>query len=264
MFPSSPFRVFTHKIQGHLELHWHEFYELSFIISGEGIHVLNGISQSMKRGHLFLLTPADFHEMYVEEGTTVELYNVIFSEEMLKKELYEILFSYMDDGKVVIEPENIRYIENEFIRLWSEEHKNNIGQKLMIQNSLERILIELIRRCRGKKDTNNSMRIDFEKQEINKILAYIQHHFREPLTLEQVAKQAQLSPNYFSKYFRKATGLVFQSYLQGLRLQFAKSLIKSSNLPITEVCHASGFNTLSHFNRSFKKKYQKSPKAYRK
>jgi AraC-like DNA-binding protein/mannose-6-phosphate isomerase-like protein (cupin superfamily) len=264
MLSSSPFRIFYHTIQGHLELHWHEFYELSFVTSGEGKQVLNGVSYTMKRGDMFLLSPADFHEFFVENKSTVELYNVIFSEEMIKDGLQEVLFSGMVESVAVIHPDDILYIESEFQRLWAEEHNLNIGNQLMTKNILERILIEFIRRCGEKKGFVDQKSISFENHQINKTLTYIQHHFREQLTLEQVAKQAQLSPTYFSKCFSKATGISFQSYLQGLRLQFAKSLIKSSDLPITEISHASGFNTLTHFNRCFNQKYGKSPRMYRK
>ncbi|MGM0878176.1 MAG: AraC family transcriptional regulator [Bacillota bacterium] len=264
MVPSSLFRIFYHTIQEHIELHWHEFYELSFVVSGEGKQILNGISYTMKRGDLFLLSPADFHEIYVENGSTVELYNVIFSEEMLRDGLQEMLFSRMVENVAVIRLEDILYIESEFQRLWAEEHSLNIGNQLMNKNILERIIIEFIRRSGEKKGFIDQKSINLENKHITKTLSYIQHHFRERLTLEQVAKEAQLSPTYFSKYFSKATGIAFQSYLQELRLQFAKSLIKSSELPITEICYACGFNTLTHFNRSFKQKYGKSPRTYRK
>ncbi|WP_082593398.1 AraC family transcriptional regulator [Paenibacillus sp. Soil766] len=54
----------------------------------------------------------------------------------------------------------------------------------------------------------------------------MQHHFREKLTLHEVAARVNLSPNYFSEQFRKETGITFQSYMLEIRLDYARSLFK--------------------------------------
>jgi transcriptional regulator GlxA family with amidase domain len=100
-------------------------------------------------------------------------------------------------------------------------------------------------------------------QKIRRALIYMHHHFREQLTLEEVAAQARLSPNYFSECFHKATGSRFQSYLQELRLRFARTLLEMSDLHVTTICHASGFNTLSHFERAFKGRHGQPPRECR-
>jgi AraC-like DNA-binding protein len=92
---------------------------------------------------------------------------------------------------------------------------------------------------------------------------YIHHHFREPLTLAQAAYQADLSPHYFSECFHAATGVPFQRYLRDLRLRFAHSLMVVSDASITDLCLASGFSSLSNFERAFKAYYGLSPRAYR-
>jgi AraC-like DNA-binding protein len=89
------------------------------------------------------------------------------------------------------------------------------------------------------------------------------NHFRENLYLKDVAQQANLAPNYFSEAFHKLTGIPFQTYLQDLRLRFALALLRVSDLSVTEICYASGFNTLSHFLRVFKQKFHQSPNTFR-
>jgi AraC-like DNA-binding protein len=54
----------------------------------------------------------------------------------------------------------------------------------------------------------------------------------------------------------------FQSYIQELRLSFAKSLLGSAHISVTEACHAAGFNTLTHFEKAFKRKYGKTPRFF--
>ena len=88
---------------------------------------------------------------------------------------------------------------------------------------------------------------------------YVDRHFRESLTLADVAARAHLSPNYFSERFRQYTGTSFQLYLQECRLRFARSLLASTSLSVSEVCHAAGFNSLSHFGRAFRRRYGVAP-----
>jgi YesN/AraC family two-component response regulator len=58
----------------------------------------------------------------------------------------------------------------------------------------------------------------------------MQHHFRENLSLQDVARQVQLAPNYFSECFRKSVGVSYQYYLQELRISFARTLLRASAL----------------------------------
>jgi AraC-like DNA-binding protein len=98
---------------------------------------------------------------------------------------------------------------------------------------------------------------------IARAVLYVDHHFREPLTLADVAAQAHLSPNYFSERFRDFTGTSFQAYLQQRRLRFARSLLAATDLGVTEACHAAGFNSVSHFGRAYRRRYGQAPSAYR-
>jgi AraC-like DNA-binding protein len=90
---------------------------------------------------------------------------------------------------------------------------------------------------------------------------YVEQHFREPLTLAQVAAVAHLSPHWFSEQFRRTTGDTFQSYLRRRRLQFARALLDSTDVGVTEVCRAAGFNDPSYFGRAFREQYGEPPSA---
>lgn len=256
---TSSLRMYHQLVQRTVEVHWHDFYEMSFFLAGSGTHILNGASHRLQAGSIFLLTPADFHAVIPDSGAPLELFNIIFSSNLLRMDVYQLLF---DDLKVYmtdVSGQSFAALEAEFRRLWQEVNEPRVGQHLVIQHTLERILIDLARSCQtGEAD---EARQEGQK-DIHNALVYIHHHFREPLTLEDAARQACLSPNYFSESFRKLSGTSFQSYLQNLRLQFAGSLLSSSNLSITDVCYASGFNTLSHFERAFKQKYGTAPRRF--
>jgi AraC-like DNA-binding protein len=91
----------------------------------------------------------------------------------------------------------------------------------------------------------------------------MEQHYRDPLSLELVAAKAHLSPNYFSQLFHEIVGVAFQEHLQILRVRFARSLLRATDMSVTDICYASGFRTLSHFERTFKEEYGTSPSACR-
>ncbi|MCQ6560768.1 AraC family transcriptional regulator [Paenibacillus mendelii] len=265
----SHFGIFRHRIADTIAVHWHEFFEMAFVTSGEGTHILNGTSYPLTRGSLFLLSPADFHEIVPSPGTPVELYNFIFSERTLREDLYYDSFQSAADLQYTFEGERLAVIESEFMRIWMESSNRQFATPIVIQGALERIVIELARALRATPLTDlsaqgSSSNESHAQTAVRKTLTYLQHHFRESITLDDAAKQARLSPNYYSECFHKQFGISFQTYLQELRLQFAGSLLKVSDLPVTEICFAAGFNTLPHFERMFKRKFGLSPRQFRK
>ncbi|MBT3637614.1 MAG: AraC family transcriptional regulator [Opitutae bacterium] len=99
---------------------------------------------------------------------------------------------------------------------------------------------------------------------INRSIAYMYEHHVEELRLAKVASLAGMSPESFSRFFKKATGKTFIGFLNELRISSACSLIQQSDLTITEICFACGFSNLSNFNRRFKKIKDMTPAEYRK
>ena len=132
-----------------------------------------------------------------------------------------------------------------------------------MQALLRCILIEFARRCAPSPERDVRAAAPSGDSAVRRAVLYGDHHFREPLSLADVAAQAHLSVNYFSDRFREVTGTSFQSYLQQRRLRFARSLLASTDLGVTEICHASGFNSLSHFGRAFRRAYGRTPSDVR-
>jgi AraC-like DNA-binding protein len=259
--PDSQFRIYHQNLHEDVESHWHEFFELGFIMDGDGEHVYNGTSYPLTRGSLFLLTPTDIHALYLKPGTTLHLFNVIFSEAMMQEQVGRLLFRGLEDHHVRFEDDDYFAIENDFRRLWAEVQDQRVGNQLAIHSTLQRLLIDVARSIPPSNVPKTEPMA--QQQKLQKALIYLHHHYREQITLQLIADQVALSPNYFSECFRSATGVTFQRYLQSLRLRFAKSLLSVSALPITDVCYAAGFQTLSHFERAFKREFGRSPTAWR-
>ena len=98
---------------------------------------------------------------------------------------------------------------------------------------------------------------------IKKARDYIQEHQGEKLSLGQVARAVNMSTFYFCKTFKKITGINFTDYLSRVRIEKSKNLLLNPNLRVSEIAFEVGFQSLTHFNRVFKKILGQSPTEYR-
>ena len=88
-------------------------------------------------------------------------------------------------------------------------------------------------------------------------------HYAEPLSLDQVARQAGYSRFHFLRAFRDAYGETPRAYLTRRRIERARDLLRSANLTVTEICHMVGFTSLGSFSARFSGLMGQSPSAYR-
>jgi AraC-like DNA-binding protein len=102
-----------------------------------------------------------------------------------------------------------------------------------------------------------------EPVEIWKARKFIEEYSTEELSLSKVAKAANISRNHFSEKFKQVTGTNFVEYVARTRFEKACELLRDVDLRISEIAFAVGFQSLSQFNRVFKKFSAKSPSAYR-
>lgn len=102
-----------------------------------------------------------------------------------------------------------------------------------------------------------------EPSVITKAKEYIQEHQTENLRLGHVAKACNTSTFYFCKMFKKVTGINFTDYLSRVRIEKSKNLLLNPNLRVSEIAFEVGFQSLTHFNRVFKKILGQSPTEYR-
>ena len=239
-----------------VDVHWHDYYELVYVSGGTASHVINGVEHRISPGSVSLLTPADFHEIRTDSEEPLACYNVVIDAQLWETRLADFLLPgselpWMLSDQTPLEPD--------FKRLWHESRADRPGAVVMMQAALDCIVVELGRQGPAGLTFGQFGSQELESPDIKRAVLYVDRHFRSPLTLAAVAAQAHLSPNYFSERFRDYTGTSFQRYLQQRRLRFAKSLLASTSLGITEICFAAGFNSPSHFGRAFRNLYGESP-----
>lgn len=98
---------------------------------------------------------------------------------------------------------------------------------------------------------------------IGKVMQYMQKHYSEQLTLQDLSKVVYLSPFYFSHVFKEQTGMTFVGYIANLRLSSAKQLLRETLLPIAQIAEQVGYNEVNYFSRVFKKVEGLTPTEYR-
>lgn len=99
---------------------------------------------------------------------------------------------------------------------------------------------------------------------INRAVRYIEEHYAEPLSLQQVASHIHLNAAYFSHLFKKETGRSFVQFLIDLRMERAKQLLSNTDMNVTEVSGVIGYDLPNYFAKLFKQATGYSPKEYRK
>lgn len=245
------FTAAEHYVKENFRLHWHEFYEIEYIVSGHAVQTINGIEYEVGPGFSVLVTPADMHSYKnVSKEDFLTIHNAKFSPFILPPELQTMLNNITSPlcGHC---PEVGPLLDKILI----EYNGNDLARNHYIISCITQICILLFRCC---EEVPN-----YVSSPDREMILYIREHFLEPISVETVAQIVHLSPNYFSEYFKTHMGTGFSAYVKNLRLEFAANLLLTSNLSVKEVAAKSGFNSLTHFFISFKSIYGTTPEEFR-
>jgi AraC-like DNA-binding protein len=98
---------------------------------------------------------------------------------------------------------------------------------------------------------------------LQRVREHIDRHYREPLTVPELARRCNLSTFHFIRAFRRVTGMTPHRYLRSRRIDRAKELLETTPLPVTEICDQIGFRSLGSFSSLFRRLTGETPAAYR-
>jgi AraC-like DNA-binding protein/mannose-6-phosphate isomerase-like protein (cupin superfamily) len=238
-----------------VDAHWHDYYELSLVLDGEAEHVVNGRRHHLGPGSAFLLSPADVHEIRATGPAPLACFNTVIDPALVEGHLADLGSLGLDGFPWLVD--DFADARPDFARLQRESEEPRTGSAQVTAAIVACLLVELARR-RGADEPGREPAVGPDA-DLRAAVLHVDRHFRESLTLAEVAAVAHLSPNWFSERFRQHAGVSFQAYLQERRLRFARSLLASTSLPVGEVCHAAGFGSLSHFGRAYRRRYGVAP-----
>ncbi len=256
------FNVNTNTVISKQPLHWHEFYEVELYTEGKGAHYINGTQVLSDGGFITLLTPKDFHLIDADIGSKFCIKKFVFYEDYLSEDLIKLINASSPCAINLSEEQTEHFLK--FIYKLQNLKNARISEINDVEMRVlaESICVEILQLSQSDvaQKVTNSQRIG---NTIHEITNYMEKHFAEKITLSDVASELHISPNYLSRYFSEKFGISFSRYLKTLRISRATHLLKHSQMSVSEIAYASGFNTLSFFNSSFKDMYGIVPSEYR-
>lgn len=248
--------VFEHKrLTGPSTMHWHDFYELDIILSGDGRTFLNGKEYACRAGNIVFMTPADFHDYSCRE---IEIFNIQFTQESADRELLRDLMR--TSGRIGALSKAGQESIRQLVGLFEKADMSAACRKLYYKRLLESILIWYMQSLPGRDKEIRKPEPDV----IQEIVLYVNAHFADSPMLKEIAAAFHMNENYLCALFKAHMGESYKSYVRRLKLDRAQRLICHTGLSITEVALNCGYHTQSHFNREFLRMFHMSPVEMRK
>lgn len=251
-----------------VKIHWHDEVELIVIKKGEGIVSVDLTKYHVKAGDVVLVMSGQLHSISQFQNSAMEYENILFRPTMLKSSendlCWENYISPIVNGTksvpdVLTADSSIHTAVSECIDSIDELcDKKPVGYQLAVKGNLFLMFYQL-----ATADLSDTTARRKQLDKIKVVLAYVEEHYPEEMTIEQMAELCFYSKSYFMKFFKESMGVSFVAYLNDHRLEAAARLLHTSDENIIDIASRCGFDNLSYFNRSFKKKYGITPGKYR-
>jgi AraC-like DNA-binding protein len=237
--------------------HSHDFFQLFYILDGEGVATLGSMQIGLREKRILLVPPGSMHGIHASENAALKTLDTKFNVRCddLRQELCRIT-APMDDGGNQIRPllERIR-VEGLKAQGWYRQ----ICNALLMQAAVLLLRLNSGETC-GPRFPDACTRRNTPEE---KIREYIERNYRRDLSLREIADYIGYTPEYLSTLFSSATGVSVHHYLMHVRIERAKELLRGSDLPIKEICWECGFKSIHHFSRAFKDDQGVPPAAWR-
>jgi len=253
-------------------LHYHEEYELLYVVKGKGKRLVGDSISEFKEGdlaliganlpHLWRNSPAFYknNEERAAEVIIVQFKKDFLGEVFFKKPETQAIAQLLERSK-----KGIGFYGNftsEVVSCLTQlPSTTGIDKMLMLVRLLSDLAHEKQYFLSENSFPKNYTLADQER--LNNVCRYVMDNFNQDIRLEQVAKIANLGTAPFCRYFKDKTRKTFTHFLNEVRIDHAAHLLIENKLNISEVSMACGFNSLTHFNRQFKKIKHSTPSEYR-
>ncbi len=235
-------------------MHWHDYFEIEIILSGEIEYTYNQNRQIAKRGYAYLMSYYDLHSLTAL--TDVLILKVRFNESLFSKDLTEFIAKCANRLQCIFSEDEVRFIEKQTERIKRELKSDIAFNKEIVKNILSEIIVMIIR----KSETDDYFKIN---STVQRVISKMKKDFRGDISLNGMAEEFSLSPNYLGAIFKKNTGMSFTKYLNILRLKYACNLLKTSEENMQEIAKSSGYNSVEYFLYAFKKYISITPGEFR-
>lgn len=232
-------------------LYEHRFYSFWLITRGKGTYILDGITHTAEPGKLFIVTPGMRIERSTDPHDPLEFYFIRFSCAESFEENGEWTFGASDPDSfplrgvfTLLDP---LPIVNAFAQM--DQLMKRRGQVVLMRRRILflDILVLIVTDLRGHAVTGSTT------QAIERTIDYMVNHYREKMSLEDLAALAGLSGSHYTRLFKKYTNYSPIQYLTHLRMDRAKELLILSDYKLKSIASSVGYDDELYFSRLFKK-----------
>ena len=251
----------------HIPVHWHDEVEIIYIKKGSITIYIGEESFPAREGDLFFVNSGELHFMESDD-MNVEYYTLLFPWAFLSFQIEDALerevFMPLRQKKLLLpiraeEPISEKQISAIICEVIAVNDKKEKGYQLRTRS----LLLELVE-CFIKEDAFLQATITGTSGIQRELLAYIQEHYTEKITLSMLASEFHLSEKYISWYFKEHFNISFIQYVSHLRMTKAKDLLLTTEQSVTEIAFSCGYPSVNFFIRSFKELRGVTPLQYRK
>jgi len=267
---SDCFTVFSRvKKEFNFPLHYHEEYELNFIMNAAGAKRIVGDHIEMIDDLELVLVGSNLsHAWFTHQckseaihEITIQFHRELFDEKLLRRNQLSFIRSLLERSAkgILFSRETILTLKPRLLELTK---KRGFDSVLELMSVLHELSISRQTRILSTASFVNEQ-FTYKSRRIEKAFEYMQEHYAKGITLAEVAKLVNMTEGSFSRFIKKRTGKTFIDSLNEIRLGHATRLLIDTTHTIAEVSFRCGFNNLSYFNRLFKKKRGCTPKEFR-
>ncbi|MDP5061572.1 MAG: AraC family transcriptional regulator [Maribacter sp.] len=248
-------------------LHQHEEIQISYIINGNGKLLVGDSVQQFSAGDIYVIgsnLPHVFKSIAGDEDAhmlTVFFTDSTFGEEFFNlpyfKDLQNFFINAASGFKV---KSNKNQLTHQLLALQSQHKLKRFTSFLELLEQLSKAATEPLSRFIYAKTLSSN-----EGERLQEIFDFVFKNFQHPIVLDDISKMAYMTPNAFCRFFKQRTNKTFFQFLIELRVEHACQLLNSKKeLNINMISDLSGFNSISNFNKKFKKIKGLTPTQYQK
>ena len=263
------FRVFrlTDTSLQEIPFHYHDFHKIILFLGGEASYIIEGKAYPLKPRDILFVSAGEIHRPVTVPGKSYERIVIYVSPDFLaslgqgKCDLGRCFQAAREASSVMHAPPGKSHdLLFHMDKLETIAHQQGYGNELYTEVLFMEFMILLNRAIMDNELELASVSCD---KKIQQLLAYINSHLTEDLSIDALAEKVYLSKFYMMRKFKADTGFSIHQYINSKRLLLAKSLLASTDTPITELCYQCGFTDYSAFSREFKKSFRTTPTAFR-
>lgn len=253
---------------GYHPLHWHEEIELLYQLNGRSDIQIDGKKYQIQNKLLTVINSRQVHSVHTYSDTSMFIC-VHISKKLIEKYIPDIdlyrIYCIPDDIPDSQFPEYLsvcRQMED-LLRLYITDKP---AWQMESEGIILQVLAQLIRHFSRKSAPDEIGLSSADRTSFNRIrdvITYVEEHFREPISLQDIAGHLSLGREYFCRFFKKNMGMSFLRYLNEVRISHVYRDLEQTDAPIAEIAEKNGFLNQKLFNRAFREVYGCTPSAVR-